>query len=102
MEMFAGGTLRPRNWETLLVSTVRTSLDAMGPGLLCEDEEVWKEVWELSATHRPPTELQEHKALCTARRVEVVLRNSSCFWLAWVQLVARRSGPNLGGTDEVS
>lgn len=102
MEMFAEGTLRPRNWETLLVSTVWTLLGAMGPGLLCEDEEVWKEDWELSATYRPPTELQEHKALCRAHRVEVVLRNSSCFWLAWVQLVASGSGPNLGGTDEVS
>ena len=86
----------------LLVSTIWTLFDAMGPGLLYADGEIWKEVWELSATHHPPTELQEHKALRTAHIVELVRRSSSRFWLACVQLVASRSGPNLGGTDEVS
>lgn len=41
----------------------------------------------MSATHRPSTELWEHKAVCTAHRVELILRSSSGFWLAWVQLL---------------
>lgn len=75
---------------------------AMRPGLLYADEEFWKEVWEVSGTPLPPTEPQEHEVFCTAHIVELVLRSSSCFWLVWVQLVASGSGPDLGGTDEVS
>lgn len=80
--MFAGGTLRLRKWEMLLVSTVWNFFSTMGPGLLCADEEIWKEFWELSATHHPSTEVWEHKAVCTAHRVELVFPSSSCFWLA--------------------
>lgn len=43
MEMFAGGTLRPRKWEMPLVSTVWMFFDTMGTGLLYADEEIWKE-----------------------------------------------------------
>lgn len=39
--------------------------DAMGPGLLFTVEEIWKEVWEHSAAHCPPAELQ---ALCTTQQ----------------------------------
>lgn len=90
-EMLAGGTLRPRKWETLLASTMWWVL-VQWPGLLYADLE-----GILGGECTTSSSCQNLRTRGSLHRAELVL--SSASQPAQIQLVAGRSGPNLAGAE---